>query len=387
MNSESAGTTGKKEAGRPADKRNALTDMVRGLAMKSSDTAGDPPAGTTSVVDIDEARKVTESAARRGIVGQSLNHYSEAVEERLKRFEKETAEARERGEIVFALAPDRVFDRLPADRDQRAFTDESFRSLVASIDRNGQDQPILVRRAAGGDDPESRNQEAGVFEIAAGRRRLAACKVLGIPVLARVKPLSDADMLDIQWRENAEREDISLFERCRWVARLSDELDLSTARLGEILGVAQPTVVEWRKMGRLPAVLVDKLDDPRELGRNDSVRLNAALKSDDRALDRMVEAIVKVSGKGTKRQVAAALAAASSNSQEPVADLRSVVIDDQGRKLLTVSRSGRQALFRWDPAIDERVVREVGRRLAGLVREVERELAPDSKASDNQSAD
>ncbi|GEO43373.1 plasmid partitioning protein RepB [Skermanella aerolata] len=357
---------------KPVNKRTALTDMVFGLAEKRS-SLEEKTLEMQERVPHDEQGPAS-SAAGRGIVGRSLGQYSEAVEEKLRRIEKELEEARERGDSLIALSPDEVDDPLPADRDPRAFTDDAFTALTVSISTNGQDQPILVRRA---------RDDSGRYELAAGRRRLAACRNLGIPVLARVRPLTDSQMLEAQWRENSEREDVSLFERCRWIARLSDGQGLSTAQLGKMMGVSQPTVVEWRKMGRLPDSLIDRLDDPRQLGRNDAMRLHASMRKhhagmgkeeissdpDLELLERMVSAVSTQMGRGTRTQIAAALRAVTQAPNLPSKNL--VLARQDGGKLATLTRSGRQSLLRFDPALDQAVIEEVARRLPGLVAEVE----------------
>jgi ParB family transcriptional regulator, chromosome partitioning protein len=360
---------------KPVNKRTALTEMVFGLAEKRN-TAGERPAATDAP-RITDAQVPASSAAGRGIVGRSLGQYSEAVEEKLRRIEREIAEARERGDSIIALTVDEVDDPLPPDRDPRAFADDAFAALTVSINTNGQDQPILVRRSPDG---------SGRYQLAAGRRRLAVCRNLGIPVLARVRPLTDTQMLEAQWRENAERQDVSLFERCRWIASLSDRQGLSTAQLATMMGVAQPTVVEWRKMGRLPEEMIECFDDPRQLGRNDAMRLHAAMRQgpavstdeagtagpDQDLLGRMVAAVGEEAGKGTRAQVAAALRSVANTPAPPSKSL--VVARQDGRKLATLSRSGRQSLLRWDPTLDQRVIEEVARRLPGLVEEVESSL-------------
>lgn len=366
---------------KPVDKRSALNEMVFGLAGKRN--AAEEKASTSEETTLRESQTPGSSAAGRGIVGRSLGQYSEAVEEKLRRIERELEEARERGDSLVALSPDAVDDPLPADRDPRAFTDDAFAALTLSISTNGQDQPILVRRT-----PDDSRR----YELAAGRRRLAACRNLGIPVLARVRPLTDAQMLEAQWRENAEREDVSLFERCRWIARLSDEQGLSTAQLGKMMGVSQPTVVEWRKMGRLPDDLIEHLDDPRQLGRNDAMRLHSAMRkhtagegedsllpgADPALLERMVSAVSEQAGRGTRIQVAAALRAVT---QAPALPSKNLFLTRQdGGKLATLTRSGRQSLLRFDSAMDQAVIEEVARRLPGLVAEVENTLGISRRA-------
>ena len=167
---------------------------------------------------------------------------------------------------MLRLEPNLIRDPLPPDRDARSFADPVFAALTASISENGQDVPITVRPGADGKG----------YELAAGRRRLAACKMLGISVLARVLSLDDEALLALQYRENAERSDISPWERGRWLAELARR-GHSTTHLATLLGLSQPMIVEYLKLGRLPEDIMQHLSDPRELSVSDGRRLHALL--------------------------------------------------------------------------------------------------------------
>ena len=105
------------------------------------------------------------------------------------------------------IDPSPIADRLPADRDP------GFEQLVASIERDGQQVPILVR-------PNPSAQ--GRFQIAYGRRRLRALVRLGLPVKAIVRELSDEEMVVAQGRENLDRADLSFIEKALFAKRLED---------------------------------------------------------------------------------------------------------------------------------------------------------------------
>src|SRR4051794_33177991 len=114
------------------------------------------------------------------------------------------------GEELLLLDPDLVVDMLPKDRSgSDAFGSDDLEELVRSISADGQHDAIHVRRA-----------DDGGYEIAAGRRRLAACKRLGISVLARVRPLDRLAMLRLQYSENERRANISALERGMWFAEI-----------------------------------------------------------------------------------------------------------------------------------------------------------------------
>ena len=72
---------------------------------------------------------------------------------------------------------------------------DGLESLTNSIRDQGQQVPILIRRA----------KAEGRYEVIYGRRRLAACRDLGIKVRANVQDLDDATALIAKGLENAAR--------------------------------------------------------------------------------------------------------------------------------------------------------------------------------------
>ena len=85
---------------------------------------------------------------------------------------------------------------------------DGFETLKSSIEDGGQQVPILVRRAG----------TEGRFEIIYGRRRLRACRELGLKVRANVQDLDDATALLAKGLENAARRNLSFYEKARFAA-------------------------------------------------------------------------------------------------------------------------------------------------------------------------
>lgn len=85
---------------------------------------------------------------------------------------------------------------------------DGFETLKSSIKDDGQQVPILVRRAG----------TEGRFEIIYGRRRLRACRDLGLKVRANVQDLDDATALLAKGLENAARRNLSFYEKARFAA-------------------------------------------------------------------------------------------------------------------------------------------------------------------------
>ena len=85
---------------------------------------------------------------------------------------------------------------------------DGFETLKSSIKDGGQQVPVLVRRAG----------TEGRFEIIYGRRRLRACRELGLKVRANVQDLDDATALLAKGLENAARRNLSFYEKARFAA-------------------------------------------------------------------------------------------------------------------------------------------------------------------------
>jgi ParB family chromosome partitioning protein len=111
----------------------------------------------------------------------------------------------------------RVVELEPADitesmlRDRIEIDPDSQTALVESIQRNGQQVPILVRQLT---------QSPVRYQVAFGHRRLAACRTLGRKVLAVVRPLTDEQLLIAQGQENSSRRDLSYIERAIFALNL-----------------------------------------------------------------------------------------------------------------------------------------------------------------------
>jgi ParB family chromosome partitioning protein len=113
------------------------------------------------------------------------------------------------GEVVIELEPDQIEESFVSDR--LAHSDEQFQELVEAMRVRGQDSPILVRPHPTKD---------GVYQIAFGHRRAKAARLLGRPVRAVVKILTDRDHVIAQGQENSARADLSFLERATFAGEL-----------------------------------------------------------------------------------------------------------------------------------------------------------------------
>lgn len=115
------------------------------------------------------------------------------------------------GERVLELDPESVDHSPFHDRLADAGPDPVFDGLKASIADGGQQVPILVRPSPEAD---------GRYQAAYGHRRLRAARELGQKVRAVVRPLTDAELVVAQGKENLDRADLSFIERAQFAAAL-----------------------------------------------------------------------------------------------------------------------------------------------------------------------
>jgi len=113
------------------------------------------------------------------------------------------------GEVVIELEPDEIEDSFVSDR--LAHSDQQFQELVEAMRLRGQDSPILVR---------PHPAKPGLYQIAFGHRRAKAARLLGRPVRAVVKALTDRDHVIAQGQENSARADLSFLERATFAGEL-----------------------------------------------------------------------------------------------------------------------------------------------------------------------
>jgi len=325
----------------------------------------------------------------------ALGMVAEGLRERILRLEAELAQATGRNtalersldeakaaagragaaldEFLF-LDPAAIRDTLPRDRLPGAFEGAEFETLVEDIRENGQNDAITLRPAADG---------AG-YEVAAGRRRLEACRRLGRQVLARVRALDDAAMLRVQFSENERREDISALERSQWFAAVKSRLDLPSKDIAAQFGIDPSTLSLYLRLARFPIDIVTRLHDPRRLSVLRARRVMEALETDPDAFNRILAALdahggmaAGDAGPDAENQIDVLLRAAEGRAGEraasgpraPVPDRRHIV--HKGRRVGTLTRNGGQWVFRFATSLEDRVVQALADRIGTLVADVE----------------
>ena len=246
------------------------------------------------------------------------------------------------------IDPDLIDDWGPSDRLDE-FTavnaDEdagSFEALKDSIRAGGQQVPILLRRA--GSD--------GRYEVIYGRRRLQACRDLGIKVRANIQDLDDATALLAKGLENAARRNLSFYEKARFAkaireaghdnATIRQVLNLSKAGLSHLTKVTDnvPTEVGNQigsapKSGRPKWTALAELFAARKLSEAKAIKVLDA--TAEQTSDERIETLLREGAKRGTRTPSAPREAA------PVDGV--VIKSGQGGVSLTAKRSGPNAAF------------------------------------------
>jgi ParB family transcriptional regulator, chromosome partitioning protein len=130
--------------------------------------------------------------------------------------------------------------------------DAAERDLTASIRESGQQVPVLVR---------PHPSKAGRWQAAYGHRRIRACRDLGQPVKAIVRPLSDAALAIAQGKENLERRDLSFIERVFFAAGL-EAAGFDRAIIMQALGVHKADVSRYISVASVVPVSLVRLIGP-----------------------------------------------------------------------------------------------------------------------------
>jgi ParB family chromosome partitioning protein len=260
------------------------------------------------------------------------------------------------------LNSEHIVDRLPRDRLRGRSEGRQFDELFTDIERNGQNDAITVRRTAD-----------GLFEIAAGRRRLEVCRRLGRTVLARVRSLDDQAMLRIQFSENERRADIFALERARWFSEVRDRLQAPAKEIAAQFSVDPSTFSLYLRLARFPQEILNRLEEPQRLAVLLARRVMEAIENDGSMVQRILDALdAHRRSRGAASdpageidillRVAEGRETGQAAARMPVPERRHIV--DQGRRIGTLTRNGGQWIFRFATSIPDDEVHALAERLA-----------------------
>ena len=145
------------------------------------------------------------------------------------------------------------------------FPPESIEELAASLKRDGQLQPILVRprrastySALGGESEQPEQQE---FEIVMGERRWRAARSIGLrQIRATVRDIDDAEMLRLSLVENIQREDLNAVDRARTLLKLKQSSSgLHWHDIASDLGLSRQSINNLVALLKLPQDIQDDI--------------------------------------------------------------------------------------------------------------------------------
>ena len=114
--------------------------------------------------------------------------------------------------------------------------------LAEDIKKNGQLQPVIVRKVPSLDDR---------YEIIAGERRWRACSLAGVPLKAIVTDSNDTDCLVIQTSEN-KKKSLSLFSLSKVYMRMMKDKNISQNKMAELLNIPKGSFSQILSFNKVP---------------------------------------------------------------------------------------------------------------------------------------
>jgi ParB family chromosome partitioning protein len=133
---------------------------------------------------------------------------------------------------------------------RKAFDETALEELAESIQRDGVQEPVIVRK------------NGDRYELVSGERRVRASIMAGLEkVPAVVRDVSDADMLKLGLIENIQREDLNAIELAQAYQRLIDEFAWTQEELAAQVGKKRATVTNTLRLLHLPAEVQARVAD------------------------------------------------------------------------------------------------------------------------------
>ena len=213
-----------------------------------------PILGSPDLIDDAQARPV-------GALGQSLGEFSERAK-RADEIERKLTE----GQVIVELDPNVVDPSFIADR--MPASPEALTSLMEKVRDHGQLNPILVR-------PHPEMPER--YQVAFGHRRLGVAKMLGRPVRAVVRKLSDEELVIAQGQENHEREDLSYVEKALFARKL-DQGGFSRATIMAAMSIHKSDLSNMLAVAsKIPDDIVSRIGSAPGIGRRGWIELSGLL--------------------------------------------------------------------------------------------------------------
>lgn len=172
---------------------------------------------------------------------------------------------------VAAQAPQQIDVSEIADSEvaDRFDVQDGLSDLVESIRASGQQFPVLLRHRRG----------AGPrYEVVYGRRRIAACRALGLRVSAYVKEMSLEEALMSQALENSARLERSFIEQAVFADKL-ETAGFTTERICQALAIDSSTLSRLRAVVRdVPEAVIFRIGAAQGVGRRPWMELRELIK-------------------------------------------------------------------------------------------------------------
>ena len=135
---------------------------------------------------------------------------------------------------------------------RRHFDEDAIAELAESIGARGLLQPIIVRRAPGGDG----------YQLVAGERRWRAAQRAGLhQIPALVRDLDDAATYEIALVENIQRQDLNAIEEASAYRKLIEDFGHSQDALAKLVGKSRSHVANLMRLLDLPRGVQELVGD------------------------------------------------------------------------------------------------------------------------------
>ncbi len=122
---------------------------------------------------------------------------------------------------------------------------EALDRLAGSLRQDGQQRPVKVRPLPDGN-----------FELVFGHRTVDAAKIAGMQMVqAIIEDLTDEEVMWAQYAENEYREDISDYDRAKWLRNMRDRCGYTQESVGERAGLSKQRVNQLLRMLQLESKL------------------------------------------------------------------------------------------------------------------------------------
>lgn len=202
---------------------------IFGKAIRNAMTADPDAMPVDDIISDDELRRVAPN----------VGYFSQSVREQMARSLQD-------------IDPEKIKMSRFADR---LDISDNLDELKRSIAESGQQVPVLLRKV--GED----------YEVVYGRRRVMACRQLGIQVRAMVVEMAEEEALIAQGLENAARLENSYIERALFVAQIIDA-GYTNVTVEKAIGVEETQASRMRGIVRdIPRSLINAIGPAHGAGR------------------------------------------------------------------------------------------------------------------------